>query len=151
MGTVSYSPLYSITLSALSSIQISAGKRKILELFKIQESTTLTSSTFAERRGFEPPIPFGVYTFQACLFNHSSTSPFFRSKNRTNFQNQQIFESTIYLIIPRDTSINRDYASDTPPFLILSNRTAVITIRTNGNTTARSKMPVTSIYLDPSA
>ena len=34
-------------------------------------------STFAERRGFEPRIPFwGIHAFQACLFNHSSTSPY---------------------------------------------------------------------------
>ena len=32
---------------------------------------------FAERAGFEPAITFGaIHTFQACLFNHSSTSPF---------------------------------------------------------------------------
>ena len=31
----------------------------------------------AERRGFEPRIPFrGIHAFQACLFNHSSTSPY---------------------------------------------------------------------------
>ena len=31
---------------------------------------------FAERGGFEPPIPFrGIHAFQACLFNHSSISP----------------------------------------------------------------------------
>ena len=31
----------------------------------------------AERQGFEPRIPFwGIHAFQACLFNHSSTSPF---------------------------------------------------------------------------
>ena len=31
----------------------------------------------AERRGFEPRIPFrGIHAFQACLFNHSSISPF---------------------------------------------------------------------------
>ena len=30
----------------------------------------------AERTGFEPVIPFGgIHAFQACLFNHSSTSP----------------------------------------------------------------------------
>ena len=30
----------------------------------------------AERRGFEPRIPFrGIHAFQACLFNHSSISP----------------------------------------------------------------------------
>ena len=32
----------------------------------------------AEGQGFEPRIPFwGIHAFQACLFNHSSTSPFF--------------------------------------------------------------------------
>ena len=31
---------------------------------------------FAERIGFEPTKPFrGLHAFQACLFNHSSTSP----------------------------------------------------------------------------
>ena len=35
------------------------------------------SAFIAERRGFEPRIPFwGIHAFQACLFNHSSTSPF---------------------------------------------------------------------------
>jgi hypothetical protein len=29
----------------------------------------------AERKGFEPSIPFrGIHTFQACSFNHSDTS-----------------------------------------------------------------------------
>ena len=28
----------------------------------------------AERMGFEPTIPFGIHTFQACSFNHSDTS-----------------------------------------------------------------------------
>ena len=33
----------------------------------------------AERRGFEPRIPFrGIHAFQACLFNHSSISPKFQ-------------------------------------------------------------------------
>ena len=32
---------------------------------------------FAERKGFEPPVPFwSTYAFQAYLFSHSSTSPF---------------------------------------------------------------------------
>ncbi len=32
----------------------------------------------AERTGFEPAKPFrGLHAFQACLFNHSSTSPYF--------------------------------------------------------------------------
>ena len=31
----------------------------------------------AEKAGFEPAIPFrGIHAFQACLFNHSSISPF---------------------------------------------------------------------------
>ena len=33
---------------------------------------------FAERKRFELSIPFrGIHAFQACLFNHSSTSPYF--------------------------------------------------------------------------
>ena len=36
-----------------------------------------TDSTTAERTGFEPVIRFWrIHAFQACLFNHSSTSPF---------------------------------------------------------------------------
>ena len=38
---------------------------------------SVTYGFFAERAGFEPAIPFrGIHAFQACLFNHSSTSPF---------------------------------------------------------------------------
>ncbi len=29
----------------------------------------------AVREGFEPSIPFGIHTFQACAFSHSATSP----------------------------------------------------------------------------
>ena len=29
----------------------------------------------AEREGFEPSIPCGIHTFQACAFDHSATSP----------------------------------------------------------------------------
>ncbi len=36
----------------------------------------------AERTGFEPAKPFGgLHAFQACLFNHSSTSPCLRLQN----------------------------------------------------------------------
>lgn len=28
-----------------------------------------------ERAGFEPAIPFGIHTFQACAIDHSATSP----------------------------------------------------------------------------
>ncbi len=31
---------------------------------------------FAERAGFEPAVPCGTQTFQACTFGHSDTSPF---------------------------------------------------------------------------
>ena len=31
----------------------------------------------AEREGFEPSIPCGIHTFQACSFGHSDTSPNF--------------------------------------------------------------------------
>lgn len=32
----------------------------------------------AERKGFEPPVPFwSTHAFQACLLNHSSISPLF--------------------------------------------------------------------------
>ena len=41
------------------------------------ELLSLISSEFAEKIGFEPTKPFrGLHAFQACLFNHSSTSPF---------------------------------------------------------------------------
>lgn len=34
-------------------------------------------TNFAEKAGFEPAKPFrGLHAFQACLFNHSSISPF---------------------------------------------------------------------------
>ena len=47
----------------------------------------------AERRGFEPRIPFwGIHAFQACLFNHSSTSPFRGAKVK------EVFETTKYLV-----------------------------------------------------
>ena len=43
-------------------------------------------STKAERKGFEPPVPFwGTHAFQACLLNHSSISPsFLNCKSKTN-------------------------------------------------------------------
>ncbi len=33
-------------------------------------------SLFAERKGFEPPVPCGTHAFQACSIDHSDTSPF---------------------------------------------------------------------------
>ena len=37
----------------------------------------LTTNKKAERTRFELVIPFrGIHAFQACLFNHSSTSPY---------------------------------------------------------------------------
>ena len=47
----------------------------------------------AERRGFEPRIPFrGIHAFQACLFNHSSTSPYFpiKTDNGNIFSTKEI-------------------------------------------------------------
>ncbi len=39
--------------------------------------STARRKIFAERRGFEPRKPFwSLHAFQACLFNHSSISPF---------------------------------------------------------------------------
>ena len=29
----------------------------------------------AESEGFEPSIPYGIHTFQACAFDHSASSP----------------------------------------------------------------------------
>lgn len=29
----------------------------------------------AERKGFEPLVPFDTHAFQACAFDHSATSP----------------------------------------------------------------------------
>lgn len=49
------------------------------------------ASLSAERKGFEPLIPFwSIHTFQACLFNHSSTSPFCVCKGMTFSSNCQI-------------------------------------------------------------
>ena len=50
----------------------------------------------AEREGFEPPIPFrGIHAFQACLFNHSSTSPCSGRKSKGSFWNYQMFGQII--------------------------------------------------------
>ena len=52
--------------------------------------------SFAERGGFEPPIPFrGIHAFQACLFNHSSTSPCSGRKSKGSFWNYQMFGQII--------------------------------------------------------
>jgi site-specific DNA recombinase len=41
-----------------------------------QNTSACTLSPLAERMGFEPTIPCGIHTFQACSFNHSDTSLF---------------------------------------------------------------------------
>ena len=52
---------------------------------------------FAERRGFEPRIPFrSIHAFQACLFNHSSISPLSGRKSRGSFRIYQIFGQIKY-------------------------------------------------------
>ena len=46
-------------------------------LFYFFNSLLIVFLFFAERTGFEPVIRFWrIHAFQACLFNHSSTSPF---------------------------------------------------------------------------
>jgi hypothetical protein len=45
--------------------------------FRQNKKTNLITKVgiLAERKGFEPSIPFrGIHTFQACSFNHSDTS-----------------------------------------------------------------------------
>ena len=53
--------------------------RQLYPLRFINKKTRLTSLVFyrfAERTGFEPANQFcRLHAFQACLFNHSSTSP----------------------------------------------------------------------------
>ena len=50
-----------------------------------KKKTRLNDGSFAERRGFEPRIPFwSIHAFQACALSHSATSPFpvgFPSRN----------------------------------------------------------------------
>src|SRR5471032_458551 len=68
----------------------------------------MTCVSLAERGGFEPPIGYEpIHAFQACDFNHSSTSPAsllpFReapdySKNSKDHQN--------YLPLPQDASLS---------------------------------------------
>ena len=42
---------------------------------KKKEDLLFKKILFAERKGFEPSIPFwSIHTFQACSFNHSDTS-----------------------------------------------------------------------------
>lgn len=41
----------------------------------------------AEKRGFEPPVPFGTQSFQDCTINRSDTSPLFHDKDLKSPQN----------------------------------------------------------------
>ena len=56
----------------------------------------------AERRGFEPRIPFrGIHAFQACLFNHSSISPRISFSEKTAYSDvfravQPLFQLQMY-------------------------------------------------------
>ena len=53
----------------------SGGKNKEAD-FNCMTLNKLTINLFAERGGFEPPIPFwSIHAFQACLLSHSSISP----------------------------------------------------------------------------
>ena len=61
----------------------------------------------AERRGFEPRIPFrGIHAFQACLFNHSSISPFRVAKV------MEVFETAKYSSIFSKTANLRNAPSE---------------------------------------
>ena len=70
-------------------------KRKSLS-HQNSETYDFNFSILAERGGFEPPIPFrGIHAFQACLFNHSSTSPCSGRKSKGSFWNYQMFGQII--------------------------------------------------------
>ena len=66
------SAVYSFHLASEKFIRIY--KKIRVEVYYFYPNSTLT---VAERTRFELVIPFrGIHAFQACLFNHSSTSPF---------------------------------------------------------------------------
>ena len=47
----------------------------------------------AEKAGFEPAIPFrGIHAFQACLFNHSSISPFISDFQIASLSEQRLLD-----------------------------------------------------------
>ena len=58
---------------------------------------------WAERGGFEPPKPFwSLHAFQACLFNHSSTFPYFLCKVNASWAENKI---NLFIFYP-ETQIN---------------------------------------------
>ena len=53
----------------------------------------------AEKAGFEPAIPFrGIHAFQACLFNHSSISPFISDFQTATLSEQRLLDCFAFRI-----------------------------------------------------
>ena len=50
---------------------------------------------FAEREGFEPPVPRGTTVFKTAAFDHSAISPE-RDKSRTFFYTAKNFTTYFY-------------------------------------------------------
>ena len=67
------------------------------------KSLTYRAFKFAERKGFDPSIPFrGIHTFQACSFNHSDTSLYCGCKEKDNFQALQVFKPKSIAFLDRN-------------------------------------------------
>ena len=59
---------------------------------------------FAEREGFEPPVPLGTVVFKTTVIDHSTISPVLRClesgcKGKKIFRNEQIF-SQLFFVFP---------------------------------------------------
>jgi hypothetical protein len=53
---------------------------------------------WAEREGFEPPVPFGTHDFQSCTFDHSVISPWAATAKVQTFLAEGMgFEPTVPL------------------------------------------------------
>ena len=44
---------------------------------------------FAEREGFEPPVPLGTAVFKTAVIDHSTTSPKLRKRSMTGLRVQK--------------------------------------------------------------
>ena len=65
----------------------------------------------AERKGFEPLIPFwSIHTFQACSFDHSDISPFYRFKFGVKLQIIFVLKKYFRTKIKQFFYINFNYA-----------------------------------------
>ena len=54
-------------------------------LFMLTKKRKLFSFLFAEREGFEPPVPFSTSVFKTGAIDHSATSPKFLNIKRGRF------------------------------------------------------------------